>query len=263
VVAVLAAGFAVPAVVPGLPTVGGGSVGVRGAVASGVDGGHITGVAGGALVVDVAVGSADVVGLVVVAELAVVPGAVLPGALVTGWLLVAVDCPVDVSVGVVARLVAVEPPAVVVVAGPVVAVPLVVVPVALVPVAVVAVAVVAVVAVSVVAGPEDPALLLPVVVLTWLLAEVAEGEPVDDDAVGEGLPDDGEPDPDPDPDDAEPGPAGSEGVGAAGGVELVPGIPAGTGSGARLGTYERGPAAATFGFSVLADAPTTPGIPVQ
>lgn len=151
----------------------------------------------------------------------------------------------------VARLVTVEPPAVVV--GVVVDVPLVVVPVELVPVAVV------------VAGPEDPGPLLPVVALTvpGPLVCVEDAEPLEDGAVGDGLPEDGDPDPDPDPDpdDGEPDPDVSEGV--AGGVAPSLGTPAGTGSGARLATYVRGAAAAPFEVRMPADASTTPGIAVQ
>ena len=148
----------------------------------------------------------------------------------------------------------------------VVAVPLVVVPVALVPVAVVPVAVVAVAAVPVVAGPEDPVPLLPVVVpgAPGWWSPCGWGTTGRTTPSVTGFRTTANPIPNPKlPDDAEPGPDGSEGVGAAGGVELVPGIPAGTGSGARLGTYERGPAAATFGSECRPMRPTTPGIPVQ
>ncbi len=128
--------------------------------------------------------------------------------------------------------------------------PLVVVPFELVPVAVV-----------VVAGPEDPGPLLPLVALTvpGPLVCVGDAEPLEDGAVGDGLPDDG--DPDPDPDDGEPDPDVSEGV--AGGVAPSLGTPAGTGSGARLATYVRGAAAAAFEVRMPADASTTPGIAVQ
>jgi hypothetical protein len=53
-------------------------------VISGVVGGHLTGVACGAVAVEVVVGTTDVVGFVVVAEVGVVPGAVVPGTVVTG-----------------------------------------------------------------------------------------------------------------------------------------------------------------------------------
>ncbi len=80
VVAVVPAAFAAPAAVPGLATVGGGSVGVT----SGVVVGHITGVAGDALVAVVAVGTTDVVGFVALAGFVVVPGTVVAGTVVAG-----------------------------------------------------------------------------------------------------------------------------------------------------------------------------------
>jgi hypothetical protein len=85
VVVVPAAGFAVPAVVAGLPTVGTGSVGVRGVVgagvSSGVADGQITGVAGGAAVVD---GVAVAGGLVAVVGGPVVTPVVAVGSVVAG-----------------------------------------------------------------------------------------------------------------------------------------------------------------------------------